>query len=315
MTSLAHLERQILDLHGGLSLRPSLEKAVKLGEFLSEVKQSLPHGEFLPWVRRLPFTPRTAQTYILCFQHSGNAKFPSHLTIDGFVRWVRKATRRTPAPAPDRLARIVPSASVYRGDCRTFSWPGECDVIAADPPWLEHEHYDWLGEFAGKHLRPGGLAFVQCGVMDLADRLGRLTKSGHLRYCWTLAVVYEDVKAFKPVGGFAPAWRPVVVLSRGEREVSSRPLSADVFTVRNREVVKTAHPWQQPLEPFVHWWSRIVVPGSRFFVPFVGSGTEMLAALHSGGTAVGTEIDSATLRIARKRCREWIEQRSAEIGS
>src|SRR5207248_925673 len=88
MTSLAHLERQILELHGGLSLRPTLEKAAKLGEFLHEVKQTLPHGDFLPWVKRLPFTPRTAQTYILCFQHSGNTKFPSHLTIDGFVRWV-----------------------------------------------------------------------------------------------------------------------------------------------------------------------------------------------------------------------------------
>ena len=37
-------------------LKTSLEKAIRIGELLSEQKDSLKHGEFIPWIKdNLPF--------------------------------------------------------------------------------------------------------------------------------------------------------------------------------------------------------------------------------------------------------------------
>jgi hypothetical protein len=51
--SLHDLKRRVLELHGRLSLRPTAEAAARSGESPGEAKAALPHGESLPWVRRL----------------------------------------------------------------------------------------------------------------------------------------------------------------------------------------------------------------------------------------------------------------------
>lgn len=302
------LEAQILELHSGLGLRTTLEKASKLGELLTQVKQAMP-GEFSAWCKRLPFSPRSARVYMQVFagaeqwqRTAANAR----LTVDQFVRLIHRATKDRVAPAPPDTAAIVPEAAVHLADCRRFRWPGVADVVAADPPWKSEGDwaYDWLPEFCSRHLREGGLALVQCGVIDLAKRLEQLTRSGVLQYCWTLAMAYEDVRSMKPVSGLAPAWRPIIMLSRGKRDVPPRAVCCDVFTVRGGKAVKTAHGWQQPLEPFVHWYSKLIDRGSTIFVPFVGAGTELVACRRAHCLGVGTEVDPATFRIARKRVRE-----------
>lgn len=46
-------------------LKTSLEKAMRIGELLTEQKQKLKHGEFTPWIKaNLPFTDRTARNYM-----------------------------------------------------------------------------------------------------------------------------------------------------------------------------------------------------------------------------------------------------------
>lgn len=58
---------EITRLHAEIvdALRSSLEKALRIGEFLTEQKAALPHGEFGPWVAaNLPFSDRTAQRYM-----------------------------------------------------------------------------------------------------------------------------------------------------------------------------------------------------------------------------------------------------------
>lgn len=59
--------REIIDLHGEIAdyLKISLNKAIRIGELLTEQKKSLKHGEFTPWIKaNLPFTARTAQNYM-----------------------------------------------------------------------------------------------------------------------------------------------------------------------------------------------------------------------------------------------------------
>ena len=52
MTPLQALESEILGLHERLSLRPTLDLARQIGERLRRAKALLPHGQWIPWLRR-----------------------------------------------------------------------------------------------------------------------------------------------------------------------------------------------------------------------------------------------------------------------
>ena len=59
--------QEIVTLHQEIAghLKISLEKAIKIGELLTEQKESLKHGQFTPWIKdNLPFTDRTARNYM-----------------------------------------------------------------------------------------------------------------------------------------------------------------------------------------------------------------------------------------------------------
>lgn len=62
---------EIIRLHAEIveALETSFQKAVRIGELLTEHKARLPHGEFLPWVaQHLPFTDRTARNYMAVYR-------------------------------------------------------------------------------------------------------------------------------------------------------------------------------------------------------------------------------------------------------
>lgn len=63
---------EIVNLHTEIeeSLRTSLQKAIRIGLLLTEVKADLKHGQFTPWLsENLPFTVRTAQRYMTLFEN------------------------------------------------------------------------------------------------------------------------------------------------------------------------------------------------------------------------------------------------------
>ena len=67
---------EIIKLHSEVeaSLKTSLQKAIRIGEILSEVKSNLKHGEFTGWINKnLPFTDRTARHYMRLFENQGKA--------------------------------------------------------------------------------------------------------------------------------------------------------------------------------------------------------------------------------------------------
>src|SRR5439155_6195202 len=61
---------------------PALGHAIRAGELLLEVKQRLPHGEFLPWVQAAcGLKPRRAQEYMAITRWvRANARPTAHLT-------------------------------------------------------------------------------------------------------------------------------------------------------------------------------------------------------------------------------------------
>jgi hypothetical protein len=62
--------QEIVTLHQEIAghLKISLEKAIKIGELLTEQKESLRHGAWLPWIKaNLPFSYKTTERYMSCY--------------------------------------------------------------------------------------------------------------------------------------------------------------------------------------------------------------------------------------------------------
>jgi len=71
------LVSEIIALHGEIitCARTTLEKAVRIGQLLTEQKASLRHGKWLPWIEaNLPFSERTVQNYMRCWEHREDLK-------------------------------------------------------------------------------------------------------------------------------------------------------------------------------------------------------------------------------------------------
>jgi hypothetical protein len=74
---------EIIQLHNeiGQYLKMSLDKAIRIGELLTEQKASLKHGEWLPWIdANLPFSRQTADNYRRCYEDKDKLLSVGNLT-------------------------------------------------------------------------------------------------------------------------------------------------------------------------------------------------------------------------------------------
>lgn len=294
MDALRTLETRIITLHGGLSLRPTLERAAEIGELLREAKESVAHGEFQNWCRRLPFSSRTAQVYMRAAKAQATADLPDGLTLDRFLRLISK---RCPVEVPDAdESPAIAECCVVARDCREYEWP-QVDMVATDPVWTDPDSYAWLGSFCRDKLVGGGLLLCQVGTGTMPDRVKRLEAAG-LTYRWCLSVVFNGNAASRPYSMFSPSSVLVVVMSKGK---SPRlPPAADGLVVRGCE--KVHHPFQQPCRPWCVWLAAWSSPGSLIADPFAGAGSIGCAVRAVGGRRyLGCEVDEKTARVARKR--------------
>ena len=90
-------------------------------------------------------------------------------------------------------------------------------------------------------------------------------------------------------------------------QLSCNPLGknpGDVWiipNVKHNHVEKTIHPCQFPVELIERLVLSLTKPGDRVFDPFMGVGTTAVAAVMHKRKAIGSEIVSEYLKIARKR--------------
>lgn len=90
---------RLRQLHGEITrgARMLLDKAIEAGGILHDVKASLPHGEFTPWVEvNAGFNLRTAQRYMKIHENREQLKSDS-------VSFLTDAHRMLTAPKEDRL--------------------------------------------------------------------------------------------------------------------------------------------------------------------------------------------------------------------
>jgi hypothetical protein len=306
MTHLVKLEHEILELHNGLTLRPTLDTARRIGERLLEAKRQLARGKWIPWLRRLGIAPRTAQTYIEVSKapdtaHSGHVSFTAFVSQLRIARRRARAEQRKDARA-DAIANIGTLPDQYKicnANCKRFKFPKQIDCIATDPPWTDLAHYRWLGKFASSHLKDGGLLMVQCGTSELAEVTGIL--SADLIYQWTLAIVYQDGFAQSHLP-FTIAWRPVLLFSLGKWDTRQLVRVTDTITVGLGASHKTLYEWEQPTKPWAHWLGSLTRPGELICDPFAGvAGIGQAVKLAGGRRYLGVELDEERAKVAMSR--------------
>jgi hypothetical protein len=109
-----------------------LEKAIQIGKLLNDTKEGLGHGHFLDWLKKLPFTDRTARNYMRVFEHRAELKMAN-------VSNLTTAYRLLEAPE----ARLSDeNVEPFILDQRLIPKPGEWIVFGKltytfEGPWLE----------------------------------------------------------------------------------------------------------------------------------------------------------------------------------
>lgn len=298
-------------------LRKTIEEGIRIGNWLIEAKQQLPHGQFEPWCRqRLTVKQRMGRYYMQLAKNPEQAKKVK--TIQDFSR-LHLATNKAAskeerkASVAEAVANLLPihkNWQVHEADNRTFDWK-PMDHIWTDPPWpsktKELDHYKWLASMAWQNLKDGGLLAVQCGQTDLAKVLPLFQQ---FNFITSLCIVYNQ-SCNKKAYCFLANWRPVLLFSKGK--VCLREPVTDTLTVRNY-LVKAYHPWQQPLEPFVKWIPALTKPGDLIADPFTCTGTIALTCKMTGRRFIGTEINPDMVAVARKRLAECGEGQDAQAG-
>jgi site-specific DNA-methyltransferase (adenine-specific) len=181
------------------------------------------------------------------------------------------------------------------------------DAVVTDPPYNNEgvPLYEQLGAFALRVLKPGRLAVVYAGHLQL-DREMSLLARGGLTYMWHGANVlrgrhtrgrvrmvfgqHRSVLLYS-AGPYRPrAWLNDVVFAEGRGGPEERPL----------------HPWQQALEPVRHWIRQVSEPGELIVDPFLGSGTTAVAAVMEGRRFLGCDIDAGCVETTRRRLVELV---------
>lgn len=87
--------QEITTLHGEIvsAAISSLSKATRIGELLTQERERLKHGEWLPWLKtNLPFTDRTARNYIRVYGNRDRLKLESVSDLTGAYRLLTEHT-------------------------------------------------------------------------------------------------------------------------------------------------------------------------------------------------------------------------------
>ncbi len=235
---------------------------------------------------------------------------------------LKQAVRRARVVTMDRIrAEAAEGRSEHSGDTwdlRTGDFreilgdlaEQSVDAIVTDPPYTNEgvPLYEPLGAFGLRVLKPGRLAAVYCGHLQLDREMDLLAKGG-LTYMWHGVVVLDGRHTevhvrkvngrhrsvlFYSAGTYAPRewWLQDLVYAEGRGGPDERPL----------------HPWQQDLGPVRHWVRQVSEPGDLIVDPFLGSGTTAVAAVLEGRRFLGCDIDPACVETTRRRLLELEEE-------
>jgi Protein of unknown function (DUF3102) len=94
---------EIVTLHSEIvaSARTTLDKAIRIGELLVREKKLLKHGEWLPFLAKLPFSDPTAQRYMRCYGRRAELKSVNVTDLSQAYRLL------VTKPAAEKRAKVI----------------------------------------------------------------------------------------------------------------------------------------------------------------------------------------------------------------
>lgn len=129
---------EIISLHTGImqSARRSVQDAIKIGGIISEQKQLLPHGDFLPWVETLPFEQRTAYRYLSLSDHS--CKVATMSNLQEAYKQLETIEQQEKQSAEERKRSMI--AEFRKTGIKPAGWDRSLDyIIQKDKEQLERQ--------------------------------------------------------------------------------------------------------------------------------------------------------------------------------
>ena len=182
---------------------------------------------------------------------------------------------------------------LYIGDCLDVTKKeikeNSIDIIITDPPYPKEFIDCWskLSELANYCLKPGGLCIAYSGQLNLPEVIERMGKN--LTYYWTMSLYHSGPKQVVHPTGAMCDWKPILIYQKGPRK---KAVGSFYDTIRDiKDVTKQDHKWQQPVTVTKLLIERFCDPGYTILDPFVGSGTNMVAAKNLKYKCIGIDID------------------------
>jgi len=118
--------------------RMALDRAIRIGELLTEQKAELGHGDFGPWIQEhLPFTDRTARRYMLCYEHRDRLKTDTMSDLTGAYRLLRQPQLPAADVVSDEQAIEAVTAAQDCTTERLVELRRRLDAVSTIPPSAE----------------------------------------------------------------------------------------------------------------------------------------------------------------------------------
>lgn len=200
--------------------------------------------------------------------------------------------------------------TIYHGDCREVlpSLPARsARLIWTDPPYpAEFDHcWDALGVVAAHTLTDDGSVLTLLGHFQLPRVVDALRSAG-LEYRWVCIVRNTSQQPIMHGFNVKVGFKPALWFARPAAPKRAPSLLRDDLTFRHGSFAasRRSHGWGQGV---IHGpVAALSEHGDTVLDPFMGTGSNLIAAKDLGRKGIGVEIDERHCETAAKRLQQGV---------
>jgi 16S rRNA G966 N2-methylase RsmD len=178
-------------------------------------------------------------------------------------------------------------------------------LILTDPPYADTpenlELYKELAQTAEILLKPGNSIVFFVGHIIL-NKVIRIFDDSGLNYWWTFAVKHSGSHSKIHARHIFTQWKPMLMYVKGDTgpdEFSTSNTIGDF--IQSEAPAKILHEWEQSTTEAEYIIRKLTLAPQTVLDPFMGSGTNGVAALQMNRKFIGIEKDSEKFELAKKR--------------